>query len=339
VNSKQRSKTEPKDYENNPIGTGPFKLVEWKKGERIVLERYDKYWNGVPKIKKITIFPITDQNTRISALKSGTLDVATDISPALAKDLKSSPSIEVISVPSVRIEFVYMRTDEPPFNDKRVRQALNYAINKDEFVKELISGFGLPLGQPCPPYFFGHNPGIKPYPYDPEKARQLLKEAGYPKGLDLFYEIPALFQENARAIAGYLQAVDIKCKLEVKEFAAAYADILERKMRPLTHFGWGNWSLLDIDGTLQFVFGCTKPGQGKWSYYCNPRIEEIIAESKTIDENRRLALAQEASQILYEEAPVIFLYAQHDIHAKRPGLPEFKARTDNTINLKWVKGK
>jgi len=339
VNSKQRSQSEPKDYENSPIGTGPFKLVEWKKGERIVMERYDKYWKGIPKIKKLTIYPILDQNTRISALKAGTIDVATDISPALAKELLSSPVIEVTSVPSVRCDFVWLRTEQPPFNDKRVRQALNYAVNKEEYVKELMSGFGLPLGQPLPPYFFGHNPNIKPYPYDPEKAKQLLKEAGYAEGFEVFYETPALFEENARAIAGYLQAIGVKCRIEVKEFAAAYGDLLERKMRPIMHFSWGNWSLLDVDGTLQFVFGCTKPGQGKWSYYCNPRIEEIIAESKTIDEKRRLALSEEAMQILHEEAPLIFLYAQQDIHAKRLGIAEFKARTDNTINLKWVKEK
>ena len=149
---------------------------------------------------------------------------------------------------------------------------------------------------------------------------------------------PPPHPERARAVAGYLQGVGIKCKMEIKETGAAYADMLERKMTPIFHWNWGNWSLLDIDGTLQFVFGCTKPGQGRWSYYCNPRIEEIIEGLKTVDEQKRRALSKEAMEILHEEAPVVYLYEHYDIHAKRTGIPDFKARSDNTIRLKWVKG-
>jgi peptide/nickel transport system substrate-binding protein len=302
------------------------------------MERYEQYWKGVPKIKKLTFYPIADQNTRISALKSGTIDIAMDISPSLAKELKGASSIEITATPSARCEWVWLRTDKPPFNDKRVRQALNYAVNKEEYVQALLEGYGLPLGQPLPPHFFGHNPDIKPYPYDPEKAKKLLAEAGYPRGFPITYETSSIYEERARAVAGYLQGVGIKCKMEIKETGAAYADMLERKMTPIFHWNWGNWSLLDIDGTLQFVFGCTKPGQGRWSYYCNPRIEEIIEGLKTVDEQKRRALSKEAMEILHEEAPVVYLYEHYDIHAKRTGIPDFKARSDNTIRLKWVKG-
>ena len=338
VSGKERSKVPPEVYEKKPMGTGPFKFIEWKKGEYVKMVRNENYFKGVPKIKRLTFYPITDQNTRVSALRAGSIDIAMDISPSIAAALKGTSGIEITSKPSARCELVWFNTEKPPFNDRRLRQAANYAVNKEELVATVIEGYGLPTGQTCPSYFFGHNPEVKPYPYDTEKAKQLLAEAGYPNGLDVIYANPTTQEETARAVAGYLNAVGIRCKMEVKELGANYADMLERRMRPIHHMSWGNWSLLDIDGTLQYVFGCTKPGQGRWSYYCNPRIEEIITELRTVDEEKRLRLAREANTILHDDAAALFLYFRKDIHAKRTGIPEFKARVDNTVRFKWVKG-
>jgi peptide/nickel transport system substrate-binding protein len=142
VSGKRRSTVDPKVYEKNPIGTGPFRFIEWKKGDRIVFERYEKYWKGVPKIKKLTFFPLADHTTRISALKSGSIDIALDVPPSLAKGLEKSPNLEVTAVPSVRVEWILLRTDQPPFNNKKVRQAVNYAINKEEYIATMLEGYG-----------------------------------------------------------------------------------------------------------------------------------------------------------------------------------------------------
>jgi len=334
VSSKQRANVDPSVYANNPIGTGPFKLVEWKKGDRVVLERNENYWRGVPKIKKLTFFTIPDASTRIAALKSGTIDIAVDIPPSLAKELKGVSDVEITAVPSVRVNWIYLRGDAPPLKDKRVRQAMNYAVNKEEVIATLLEGYGLAMNQAVPPSFFGYNPDLKPYTYDPEKAKQLLKEAGYQKGFSVRFEVPSLWEEMARAVAGYLTAVGIDCKMEIKDLKAAYADVLERKASPMLLFSWGNWSLLDIDGTLSDVFGC----EGKWSYFCHPRIQELIKELRTIDPQKRQKAAMETERILHEETPMIFLFTQYDIHGKRKGIPEFKAREDNTIWVNWVKG-
>jgi peptide/nickel transport system substrate-binding protein len=334
VSSKQRANIDPSIYADKPIGTGPFKLVEWKKGERIVLERNEKYWRGMPKIKKLTFFPLRDASSRIAALKSGTIDVAMDVPPSLAKELKGTPNIEVTSAPSVRIHYIILRFDIPPFTDKRVRQAMNYAVNKEEYIATILEGYGLVLSQAVPPYFYGYNPDLKHYPYDPQRAKQLLAEAGYPNGFSVTLESSSITEERARPIAGYLKAVGVDCKIEVKERSAWYADLLERKLRPMSYMDWGNWSLLDIDGTLYDCFGC----EGKWSYFCHPRIQELIKELRTSDPQKRMKAAMEAEKIIHEEAPVIFLFAQYDIHGKRKGIPEFKARRDNLIWVNWVKG-
>jgi peptide/nickel transport system substrate-binding protein len=334
VSSQQRANVDPSVYANNPIGTGPFKLVEWKKGDRIVLERNEKYWRGMSKIKRLTFFPLPDASTRVSALRSGTIDIAMDIPPSLAKELKEMANLEITSAPSVRINYALLRCDTPPFNDKRVRQAVNYAVNKEEYIATILEGYGLPLSQAVPPSFFGYNPDLKPYPYDPKKAKQLLAEAGYPNGFSVTFESPSSYEERARPIAGYLKAVGVDCKMEVKERSAWYANLLERKLRPISFMDWGNWSLLDIDGTLYDVFGC----EGKWSYFCHPRIQELIKELRTADPQKRIKAAMEAERIIHEEAPVIFLFTQYDIHGKRKGIPEFKARKDNMIWMNWVKG-
>ena len=132
VSSKERSKIPPEVYEKNPMGTGPFKFVEWKKGNYVTMVRNENYWKGVPKIKKLTIYEISDQTTVVSGLKSGAIDIAYNLSPSLGKDIKNTPGLEVTSRPSCRIETVWFRTEKPPFNDKRVRQAFNYAINRQE---------------------------------------------------------------------------------------------------------------------------------------------------------------------------------------------------------------
>ena len=340
VSSKQRVNADPSIYGNNPIGTGPFKFVEWKKGDRIVLERNEKYWRGVPKVKRLTIFPIIDSSTRVSALKSGTVDIATDIPPSLAKELKGVPDFEVTASPSARTMFVMLRSDIPPFNDKRVRLAVNYAINRDEYIATVLEGYGLAINQPCPPYFFGHNPALKPYPYDPKKAKQLLAEAGYPKGFSVIMESMNVMEDRARPLSGYLKEIGIDCKIEVKEVKSLYAELFEKKTRPMLFWTWGNWSVLDIDGTIFDVLGCHKPeiGQGKWSTYCNPRIDEIINEMRTIDQDKRLRVAREANKIVHDDGAYIWLYAQYDIHVKKRGIPEFKARPDNTVWIGWVKG-
>jgi peptide/nickel transport system substrate-binding protein len=333
VDAERRKGVSPEVYEKQPIGTGAFKFVEWRKGDRIILERNENYWRGFPKIKKLTLFAMPDVTTRVAALKAGKIDIALDLTPPLAREIEAIPHLEATAVPTARVRWIYINTDTPPFNDKRVRQALNYAVNKEELIATLLEGYGFPFGQPAPSFFFGHNPELKPYPYDPKKAKQLLAEAGFPNGFSVTIGAAAMDEEHMRAVAGYLRAVGIDAKLDVKEWTSLYGDLMARKMHPLTYLSWTNWSLLDIDGTLPFVFGC----DGKWSYFCNPRIEQLIKEMRTIDQQKRLRLAQEAGRIIHEEAAMVFLYVHYDIHGKRKAIKEFRARRDKTVRFDWLK--
>ena len=341
VSSKMQSNRRSEEHEEIPMGTGPFKFVEWIKGKHLIAERNEDYFLGVPKIKKITFYPIPDNYTRATALRSGDIDIAVDIDPSYVKDLEDTPGIQVTKVPSSRVEWVWIRSDIKPFNDKRFRQALNFAVDKVAFVKTVQKEYGLPIGQPCPPYFFGHNSDIGVYEFNPKKSRKLIDEIGLPQNFEIEYEAFSIDEERARAVVRYLEAVGLKVKLKIKEPSAAYADLLERRAKPLFHFNWGNWNLLDIEGTLADCFGCTdkENGIGRWSYYCNAKIEGIIKDIRTNDVQRRAVMALEASRILHEDAAAIWLYSHYDIHGKRQGIPEFKARKDNTICLTWIKDK
>ena len=333
VSAKQRKGQDPASFSDRPLGTGPFKFVEWRRGDRIVLERNEQYWKGMPRIKRVTIFIIPDDNTRVAALREGSIDIAVDVPEPLTDRVKNDPRLEITAAPSVRVQWIVLRHDVSPLNDVRVRQALNYTVNKDELVQRLLRGYGLPMGQPVPPYFFGYDPEVKPYPFDPRKARQLLAEAGYERGFEVTFRTVPIWEETARAVAGYLATFGVRTRFEVVEYGTMYSEFLGRRAAPLQYYSWGNWSLMDIDGTLPFVFACG----GQWSYYCNPRLDALIEQMKTVDVRKRLRLAQQASRMLHEEAPVIYLFAQYDIHGKRKGLPEFTARTDNTVRFDWVR--
>lgn len=334
VSAKQRKGANPETYEDKPLGTGPFQLVEWRRGDRLILERNERYWKGMPKIKRVTIFFIPDDTTRVAALQSGRIDVAVHIPPALTSLIKKDPNLEITASPSTRVQWIYIRSDIAPLHDKRVRQALNHAVNIQELIQRVQEGFGLPISQPVPDFFFGYNPSITPYSFNPEKVKQLLTEAGAAQGFATTLRTSPEWEETARAIAGYLDKFQIKAKVEVMESGTKYSEFLERRAAPLDYSSWGNWSLMDIDGTLPFVFGC----KGEWSYYCNPRIDQIIEEMKTVDVEKRLRLAHEAAQIIHDDAPMLFLFAQYDIHAKsKKTAPEdFVARVDNTVRFDWV---
>jgi peptide/nickel transport system substrate-binding protein len=335
VSAKQRKGKDPETYVDKPLGTGPFRFVEWRRGDRIVLERNEQYWRGIPRVQRVTIFFIPDDTTRVAALQAGRIDVAVDVTPSLTTLIKKDQTLEVTASPSVRVQWIYIRSDIPPLNDARIRQALNYAVNKQELIQKVQEGFGLPIGQVVPDFFFGYKPEIAVYSFNPEKVKQLLAEAGIPRGFETTLRTAPGWEETARAVAGYLAKFDIKTKVEVMEAGTQYTEFLERRAAPLDYFSWGNWSLLDVDGTLPFVFAC----KGQWSYYCNPRIDQMIEEMKTVDEQKRLRLAQEAAQIIHDDAPMLFLFAQYDIHAKNKTTApkEFVARLDNTVRFDWVR--
>lgn len=309
---------------SHPIGTGPYRFVEWKRDEYLLLERFDDYWAGPSSVRRLMLRPIPDANARLLALRAGEIDIMQDVPPEMALEVTRDPNLRISAVPSVRLHYIQFRTDQPPFNDVRVRQALNYAVDKQRIIDALLNGYGKVISQPVTPEFFGYNPNLEPYPYDPDRARQLLREAGVRDGLVVEMASYPAVRPVAEVIAAFLADVGIQLTHRVSEFAVNYENLTTGRASPMHYSTWGAYSLFDAEGTLPHVF---REG-AIWSYYNDPRIDELTdIGATTLDPEVRLAAYHEAMRILHEEAPWLYLWQQFELHGANrktdwEGLPD-----------------
>ncbi len=321
----------------HPVGSGPFKFVSWNRNDRMVLEANDKYWGGAPKIKRVIFRPIPEVATRIAELQTGNADIITSIPPFLVAQVKDSEDAVVQSIPSGRAMFLYINClVDGPLKDKRVRQALNYAVDRKAIIKDILMGSGLETGVNLTPLHFGYDPDLKPYPYDPAKAKKLLAEAGYPNGFKIVFNSPSgryiLDKEISQAIAGMFNAVGIETEMKVHEWGT-YTQMLVSKK--LVDVGFIGWSLAQADADSTFTPFFTS--KSAFSYYSTPEIEqEIMTARVTMDENKRKQLYKDLQKQIYEEAPVVFLYQQVDHYGVSKKVKGFEARGDEFILLDKV---
>jgi len=234
-----------KGYENaksNPIGTAPFKFVKWVRGDRIEMERFKEYWNPqLPYLDKVTVKIIPDAMAQIAALKAGDVNVIGNIAaPETAKALAADKRFKVGNGTSTAEVIMSTNNKAKPFDNKRVRQAIAYAIDRQAVVELAMSGFGTPIGShwsPGTPYFVDLT---SKYPYDPKKAKALLAEAGYPKGFEATIKLPDKYEYSRRAgevVADMLSKVGVKLKIEIVEWGQWIERIFKKKEYQLTVIG------------------------------------------------------------------------------------------------------
>ena len=300
-----------------PIGTGPFRFVSWTRDEALTLEAFDEYWRGAPEVERVVFRPIPEASTRLAELVTGGVDIITNILPHSVPSVEASGVASVKRIQSTRYVFVGMNLEvDSPLRSREVRQALNYAVDLDGIIAGVLLGNGEPMSQPAHAVHFGFDESISPYPYDPERARELLAQAGYPDGFKIDMMTPTGRYLNdqlaAEAIAGQLGEIGVEVSLEVMEWGTyVNAVTAERTAAPLYFLGWGSVPGLDADGIYIPLLGT---GQNL-SYYSNPELDEVAKRARqTMDENERLRLYSEAAQITHEDAPWIFLWNQYDLY-------------------------
>lgn len=319
----------PEFAARNANGTGPFRLLEWRKGDHVKLARFDGYWGGPAAIRTATIRAIPDANSRVLALKKGDVDIVQDLPPTLADEIKRSPTLRVSAVPSIRVHFMVLRTDVKPFDDARVRQAVNYAVDKEAITKQLLRGFGRPLTQILTPDIFGYNPDLPGYPYDPNKAKALLREAGLPKGFSTEMSAGAPYADIVEAVAANLKTVGIETTIRIDEFKVNTENLLKRRATPINYLTWGNFNLFDADGTISHLLV-----PSIWSYYTPPaRFLELNSFAASApDPKKRLEAYRELMKMAQAEAPLLLLHQQFDIHAANRK-STWETRADNLMLL------
>ncbi len=326
----------------HPVGTGPFRFVEWKKGDRLVYEANPDYWEaGKPKVKKLIFRPIGESATRMAAIKTGEMDIVSRLSSEEAEMLKGASGVKVVAYPVDRVFYITFNNLTSgkglPTENALVRQAMNYAVDIDAIIDALFNGHGEPLSGFFVSTNLGFNKNVKPFGYDPEKAKALLKEAGYPNGFKIEMAAPtgaySQFEQVCEAIQGYLAEVGIEMKLTLME-SGKYWDLEAKKELP-PMFG-DSWSCREgeplerLEGTL----GGWKQSYSSWS---DPKIDEILAKVATMpDEKERAKLYMELQQYMHDNPPFIYLYQPMTFEAVSAKVKNYRPRAAEDYYLKNV---
>jgi len=324
------------EFVKNPVGTGPYKWVERVRDSHIVLERNEDYFRGAAAFEKVIFKVIPDSATRVAALKAGEVDLVDKLPPDQVQTVESSPELEVLGVESDRIAWVTFYPDSPqgggePLKNKKVRQAINYAVNIDNYIEYILDGHSYRISTVLSPMTFAYDEDLEPYPYDPEKAKQLLEEAGYGDGFTINMDTPASFVvpktvDTAQAIAADLEKVGITVNVRPVEFSAIITLRDEREIAPMFVWSWGS-DYLDPDR----YFTPTVYSENPWSFWSDPRMDELVeAAQKTMDQEERARIYKELQALVKEEAPGIFLYTNEDLYGVSKEI-EFTPRSDERI--------
>lgn len=326
----------------HPMGTGPFRMVEWKKGDRIVYEANPDYWDkGRPKVKNVILRPIPESTTRVAAIQTGEIDIVPRISPEEAKTLEGKPNVKVIKYAVDRVFYIAFNNltsgKGKPTENAKVRQAMNYAVDMDAIIDALFDGQAMPLTGFLVPSNFAYDKTLKPFPYDPDKARRLLAEAGYPDGFKIGFACPAgaysQFEQVCEAIQGYLNDVGIETELTIME-SGKYWDLEAKKELPEL-FG-DSWACREgeplerLDGTL----GGWEQAYSSWS---DPKLDELLKKiGTTADDTARAALYVELQRHMQADPPFIYLYQPVTFEAINPKVKNYKPRAAEDYFLKDV---
>ncbi len=327
----------------NPLGTGPYRLVKWDKDEQIVLEANDGYWRGAPKIKTVVFRPIPDDAVRVAALQNGEVDVAVNIPPHLANIIGNHPKLFLSTAPSIRTLQLMIVTHEydkdhklvgvakTPVADKKVRQALLYAVDADDIIKNVLDGKAFRTATLLTPLHFGYDPALKPVKQDLAKVKTLLTEAGFPNGLELTLNSPqgryVRDKEVAEAVAGQLTKAGIKTQLRTFEFVNYLNNMVYvHKPGPVWLIGWGT-PTVDAETIYGPLF---RTGSNLGNYH-NPDFDGMVDQAQSqMDEKQRLAIYHKINKLWVEEVPAIPLYQQMDLYGASKRLA-WKARSDELI--------
>ncbi len=303
------------DFGRNPVGTGPFRFAEWRPNEAVVVERNPDYWGGAPALEAVVFRPITDANTRTAEMLAGGIDLMVEVPPVALGNFEGA-GFELVEQAGPHVWFLILNAREEPFSDKRVRQAANYAIDKEALVNDVLEGTAEVAAGPIPPAFaWAYDDALQPYPHDPEKARALLSEAGVENPAVTFYvteggsgmldPIPM-----ATAIQADLEEVGFDVAIETYEWNTFLGQVnpgLEGKA-DMAEMAW----MTNDPDTLPYLTLRTEawPEQGGFNsgYYSNEEVDRLLEEARTsTDQDERAELYRQVQEIVHEDAPWVFV--------------------------------
>jgi peptide/nickel transport system substrate-binding protein len=323
-------------------GTGPFKLVQWRRGDSLVLERFAGYFGGAPAIAsagqacidRVIVKIIPENASRVAALLAGDVDIINELPAHDIRTVEANRNTRVMAVNGTRSFFVALNNNRAPFNDVRVRRAANHALNKKLIIDKLLAGRAAPLNGVMSPAAFGFNPDLPAYGFDPAKTKALLAEAGFANGIDVTLDADAPQKEMAEAIAALLTQSGIRTKVAIGEGAQVRARWATGGTRDgdMWISSWGNGSL---DPTDIFEPTLMTGGRGNAAGYSNKQVDELLAAGgREIDTAKRAAIYKQAQSIVTSEAPWIFLWLPQDLYGVSARLTGWSPAASGWLNLR-----
>ena len=332
------------------IGTGPYKFVKFLRDDRLELDRNDAYWGKKPAWSKVTLRFIPNGATRLAALLAGDVQAIENVpTPDLAK-VRADANIGLFSKVSHRVIYLYPDTkrdkspfitdkdgkplDRNPLQDQRVRAALSMAINREAIRDRVMEGLSEPTNNLVPATLFGHNPALKTVKYDPEGARKLLAQAGYPAGFGLTLHTPNNRYINdekiAQTIAQMWSRIGVATKVEGLPMSV-YSARGAKQEYSIGLLGWGAQTG-EVSSPLRALLACDNPAKGlggfNWLKYCNPKMDALLLQAlNTVDDTARLKLLQDATAIAVNDGGIIPLHQQLTTWATKKGIT-YIPRTD-----------
>jgi peptide/nickel transport system substrate-binding protein len=315
------------------MGTGPYKFVEWIKDDRVVFEANAEYWGGAPQIKRLIFRPIPEGPARVAALQAGDIDIATLVPLDAWDRISGDASLTGHTIRGVRAFGLMLASKwEGPLQNKKVRQAMQSAIDVDSIVRTLLKGRARKLeGQPLTPEYFGYQHDIKAAPYDVAKVKQMFTEAGFPNGFQVTFKYPngryPQDKEISEAIAAQLLKVGVRTRQVVMEPGEFLTQLSALGLRDIFYFG----SLPPPDAHYMYTqYMCNF----RYAYWCRQDFDGLMTRAgATADDKERLRLYREMALVMQDDPPQVPLFAQADLYATAKNVAGWRPYKDQSLYL------
>ncbi|MFS1513707.1 ABC transporter substrate-binding protein [Chengkuizengella sp. SCS-71B] len=330
-------------FTENPVGTGPFVFQEWKRNDRVVLVKNENYWmKDYPKLEKVIFVSIPDNATRLNELIAGEIDIADGVSPNDSTRIEGEDDLQLFVRPSMNVGYLGLTNTRPPFDQKLVRQALNHAVDKEGIIAAFYSGQAVPAKNPLPPVIAGYNDDIDPYPYDLEKAKELLAEAGYADGFEMelwAMPVPRPYMPDGQKVAEVIQSSFAQIGVKAKIVSYEWATYLEKARNGEADaflLGWTGDNG-DADNFMYVLLDKDNIGSNNYTYYSNDQLHDILIEAQSNpDQTAREDLYKQAQEIIHEDAPWIPLVHSTPILGGKNNVNDFFAHPTGSQALTKV---
>lgn len=298
------------DYAKNPVGTGPYKFVEWVPGDRVVVEAFDEYFEGKPEVKTIVLKPVSEGTSRTMGLEAGDYDIAIGIDEVDEKTIEDHKNLDLYSVDNTRVTYMIMNNKNPKLNNLDVRKAMAYAIDRESIIDAVLEGKGEKAEGLVPVNFFGYSKSLPEIPHNVELAKDLMKKAGYADGMDLTMIISdkSPYPRTAQIIQANLKDIGINMNIEILEWGT-FLEYTAQGKHELTLLGWSSGSG-DADYSLYpLLHSSTHGGGGNRSFYSNKEMDNLLVGARTnMDRIYRQKAYDKVQNLLQTDMPLFPLF-------------------------------